>query len=122
MATVDVIEEVAQGVDLDPEDVERVLELTADLIQTAAEQHETVELATGSGKTHVLLVLMMALADAEAKGTVDEPTLSALRAIRNLIVHGQTVERLVESMLPEQIVVPTPAAVLQARRNAQARN
>jgi hypothetical protein len=34
---------------------------------------------------------------------------------------GATAERLIEALMPEQLIVPTPAAVLQARRNAQTR-
>lgn len=122
MATTDVIGEVAEEAKLDPKDVERVFELTADLLRQAAERHETVALGTGTGKSQVLLALIVALDRAEREGAVDESTLGTLRAVRDLVVHGGTVERVVEALLPGEIALPTPAAVLQARRNAEARS
>jgi hypothetical protein len=122
MASADVIDRVAEEARLEPEAVERVLELTAENLRRAAERHEAVQLATGTGKTHALAALMMAYAAAEHEGTVDAPTMATLRAVRNLIAHGRTVDRLIEALLPDEIAVPTPAAVLQAQRNAAARN
>jgi hypothetical protein len=118
----DVIDQVAEEAELERDAVERVLELTAESIQKAAERHETAVLATGSGKSHAALALMMALDVAEREGTVDAQTLATLRAIRNLVVHGRTVEGLIEALMPAAIAIATPAAVLQARRNAEARN
>ncbi len=48
--------------------------------------------------------------------------MATLRAVRNLIAHGRTVDRLIEALLPDQLAVPTPAAVQQAQQNAAARN
>jgi hypothetical protein len=64
---------------------------------------------------------MMALAAAEHEGTVDAPTMATLSAFRNLVAHGRAADRLIDALMPESIAVPTPAAVLQARRNAEAR-
>src|SRR5437868_3434412 len=118
----EVIGRVAEETELEPEAVERVLELTAESIQQAAERHTEIRLTARTGETHVLAALMLALATAEREGTVDAPTMATLRALRNLIAHGGAVDRLVEALMPEEIAVPTPAAVLQARRNAQARS
>jgi hypothetical protein len=122
MTSAEVIDRVAEEAQLEPEAVERVLELTAENLRQAAERHEAVRLAAGTGKPHVLAALMMAFAAAEHEGTIDAQTMATLRAVRNLIAHGRTVDRLIEALLPDQIAVPTPAAVLQARRNAAARN
>ncbi len=113
---------VAEEAELAPEEVERVLQLTADGIQQATERHAEVDLTAGTGKTAVLWTLMMALAAAEREGTVDAPTMATLRAIRNLVAHGRAGDRLIEALMPDSIAVPTPAAVLQARRNAEARS
>lgn len=122
MTAADVIDRVAQEAQLEPAAVERVLELTAESIGQATERHELVHLTPGSGKPGALAALLMAVAVAEREGAVDAPTMATLTAVRNLIAHGATVDRLVEALLPSQIAVPTPAAVLQARRNAQARS
>jgi hypothetical protein len=120
--TKEVIDHVADEVQLERKAVERVLELTAETLQDAIERHADFRLATGAGKTHVVVALMTALADAEREGTVDAPTMATLRAVRNLLVHGREVDRLIDALMPEQIAVPTPAAVLQARRNVEARS
>jgi hypothetical protein len=117
----DVIDQVAEAAKLDPKDVERVLELAAESLESAAERHEKLTLGWGTGKSHLLLALMTVFARAEEDGALDESTLGTLRALRNLAAHGGTVDRIVEALLPDQIAVPTPAAVLQARRNAEAR-
>jgi hypothetical protein len=122
MVAIDLIDRVAEEADLDRQDVERVLELIAERFRQAAERHERLDLAFGSGKSHVVLALMMTLARAEQEGSVDEPTMTTLRAIRDLVAHGQTVNRLVDVLMPDQIALATPAVVLQARRNAEARN
>ncbi len=118
----ELIGHVAEETALSPEEVERVLQLTADSIQQATERHAESGLTAGTGKTAVLWTLMMALAAAEHEGTVDAPTMATLRAIRNLVAHGRAGDRLIDALMPESIAVPTPAAVLQARRNAEARS
>jgi Protein of unknown function (DUF2384) len=122
MATSELIDRVADDADVEPEEVERIIALTAARIEAAAEAQLEVQLPFGSGKSDVVLALLTALARAEQEGTVDEPTLSTLRAVRNLVVHGGNVERLIGALMPDDIAVPTPAVVLQARRNAEARN
>lgn len=122
MGSSDVIERVADEAKLDPRDVERVLELTSENLERAAERHEVLALTSGSGKTHLLLALMVVLARAEEEGVLDGPTLGTLRAVRNLAVHGGTVGRVVDALLPKDLEIPTPAVVLQAQRNAEARS
>lgn len=122
MAVPDVIDEVAQEAQLDTKDVERVLEAVAESLERAAERHEKIVLTTGGGKTHLFVALMLAFLQAEEENAIDESTLGTLRAVRNLVAHGGSVDRVVEALLPDQFKLPTPAAVLQARRNAEARN
>jgi hypothetical protein len=119
MAGTGVIDRVAGEAALEPATVERVLELTADSIQQAAVRHE--ELPT-SASINSLWALVMAVDAASREGGLDPASLAALRAIRNLLVHGQEVGKLVEVLMPDDVAVPTPAVVLQARRNAEARS
>jgi len=117
------IDHVAEEAELSPEAVELVLQLTADSIQRATERHAEIRLAArGSGKSAGLATLLMALAAAEQEGTIDAPTMATLTAFRNLVAHGRAVDGLVEALMPAGLSVPTPAAVLQARRNAEARS
>ena len=119
----ELIDRVAEEAELSPEEVELVLQLTADGIQQATERHAEIHLAAwGSGKSSGLITLMVALAAAEREGAVDAPTMATLTAFRNLVAHGRAVNGLVEALMPEGLAVPTPAAVLQARRNAEARS
>jgi hypothetical protein len=118
----ELIGHVAEEAELSPETVERVLQLTAESIQQDTARHAVVRLAAGTGKTAVLVALMMALAAAEREGTLDAPTMATLSAFQNLVVHGRAADRLIDALMPESIAVPTPAAVLQARRNAEARS
>ena len=119
----ELIDRVAEEAELSPEEVELVLQLTADSIQQATGRHAEVRLAArGSGKSAGLATLLMALAAAEQEGTIDAPTMATLTAFRNLVAHGRAVDGLVEALMPEGLSVPTPAAVLQARRNAEARS
>jgi hypothetical protein len=126
MATVTVqpelIGHVAEEAELSPEAVERVLQLTAESIQQATERHAEIRLTAGNGKTAALVTLMIALAAAEHEGAVDAPTMATLSAFRSLVAHGRAADRLIDALLPESIAFPTPAAVLQARRNAEARS
>ncbi len=116
----ELIGHVAEEAELAPEAVELVLQLTAESIQQATERHAEIRLT--ARESAVLATLMMALAAAEQEGTVDAPTMAALSAFRNLVAHGRAVDGLVEALMPEGLAVPTPAAVLQARRNAEARS
>jgi hypothetical protein len=117
-----VIDHVAEETELEPAAVERVLRLTAQWIHESIERHDQLRLAVTSSEPDVLLTLFTALAEAEREGAVDAPTMAALVAVRNLIAHGRAAESLVDVLMPAQTTMPTPAAVLQARRNAQARS
>jgi hypothetical protein len=119
--TTELIDRIAEKAELERKAVERVLELTADDIQEAVERHEQIGLV-GTGKTQILTALLLAITAAEREGTLDPATTGTLRAIRNLVAHGGTVDRLVDALMPDEIALPTPAAVLQARRNAEARS
>ena len=121
IAATGLIDRVAEEADLTPEAVEQILELTAENISQAAERGETVVLTTGSGKTGLVQVVLMLLA-AEREETLDPATMRTLKAVRNLILHGQAIDRVVDALMPDHIAVPTPAAVLQAQRNAVARS
>lgn len=120
----ELIGHVAEEAELAPEAVELVLQLTAESIQQATERHAEIRLTAraGSGKSAVLATLLVALAAAEQEGTIDASTMATLSAFRNLVAHGRAVDGLVEALMPEGLAVPTPAAVLQARRNAEARS
>ncbi len=122
MAASDLIDRIADDADLDRGDVERVIALAAERIEQAAEAHEKLELGPRSESSRVILALLTALARAEQEGSVDEPTVTTLGAIRNLVFHTRNFDHLIEALMPEEIAVATPAAVLQARRNAVARN
>jgi hypothetical protein len=117
----DLINHVSEETALEPHEVQRVLELTAQGIQQAAEHHTEIRLMAGTEKSHVVSALLIALSAADRDGTVDAATLATLRAFRNLVAHGRAVDRLIDALVPEDIEVPTPSAVLQARRNADAR-
>ena len=121
MTTAEVIEQVAERADVEPEAVERVLEAVSESIEGAAEQRTQIRAATGSGKTNLLAVLELALAVAEQEGQPDAATAATLTTLRSLFAHAGRSERLIEALMPDAIDVPTPAAVLQARRNAEAR-
>jgi hypothetical protein len=116
----ELIDRVAHEAELTPEAVEQVLQLTAESIQRATEDHVVIGRA-GTGETAVLAKLMMAFATAEQEGALDASTMATLGAFRSLIVHGRSAGILVDALMPESITIPTPAAVLQARRNAEAR-
>jgi hypothetical protein len=121
MTATEVIDQVAERAEIEPEVVERVIEAVTESIQRAAERHEQIGLATEGGRAHVLTALMLALVAAEREGGLDASTASSLRALRNLIAHARAPEQLIEALMPAAVDVPTPAAVLQARRNAEAR-
>lgn len=122
MTATGVIDQVAEEAKLERTAVERVLELTAESIREAAERHEAIGLVAGRGKAPVVMALMTALVAAEREEALDPATMATLRGLRNLVAHGRTVERLVEALMPDEIAIATPAAVLQARRNAEARS
>jgi hypothetical protein len=121
MTASEVIEQVAERTDLETETVDRVLEALAESIQEARERNEQIGLAIGSGGTHAVAALLTALLAAEQEGRLDASTASALKTLRDLVAHARRPDRLIEALMPDAIELPTPAAVLQARRNAAAR-
>lgn len=116
------IDRIAEEADLTADTVERIWELTAESLSEAAERGEPVALTTRRGDTFPLVLVVTMLAEAEREQTLDPATMRVLKAVRNLVVHGRSIDRVVDALMPDQIAVPTPAAVLQAQRNAVARS
>jgi hypothetical protein len=119
MTTAEVLERAAEEADLDQDSIERAIAAFTDSINEATERR--IRLEFGTGKTHLLADLVLAFVAAEREGTVDESTAATIRAVRNLMAHNDRAQDLIESLLPDHVDIPTPAAVLQARRNAEAR-
>jgi DNA-binding protein len=119
MTEAQLIERVASETDLDHAEVEKVLEVTAESFRDALERGESV--GFGTGEAHGLAAILMAAAAAEREGGLDPSAAAILRAIRNLVTHGRRPDELIEQLMPDRVELPTAAAVLQARRNAEAR-
>jgi hypothetical protein len=119
MTESEVLERVASETRLDRDEVEKVLEATAESIGEAAERGEPLGLE--SGKLPALAAILMVATAAEREGGLDTSSTALLTHVRNLLVHGQRPDTLIERLMPDEIVLPTAAAVLQARRNAEAR-
>jgi len=119
MTETEVIERVAAETDLRPEEVERVLEAAGESLRYTAQEHGVV-LRPGSGKTHLAVALGVLLAE----GSEDAELLAELVAATAgaWTSPGHDLRQLIEALMPEQPELPTPAVVLQARRNAEARN
>jgi hypothetical protein len=98
MTETEVIERVAAETELEPEAVERVLEAASQRIVEAIEM-----LAEGEPDADVFFALLLT-------------TAAAWRS------QGQDLGQLIATLTPEHPDLPTPAAVLQARRNAEARS
>jgi hypothetical protein len=120
MTATEVIERVAQETELEPEDVERVLEAAGDSLRETVRAHGVVYGGTGSGKTNLALALGVLLGE----GRRDVEVLAHLLAVTAAIWESQGRDRaeLIHALTPEHPELPTPAALLQARRNAEARS
>ena len=121
MAELEVIERVAAETELEPEAVERVLEAAGDSLLETARAHGLVYGGWGSGKSaSFALALGLLLAEgrreAEGLGRLLAVTAAAWES------QGRRLDELIEALTPEQPQLPTPAALLQARRNAEARS
>jgi hypothetical protein len=120
MTETEVIERVAATAKLEPEAVERVLELVGESVLEAARAHDVVHGARGKGKLAAFVTAFELLAADEDDAALIFPlfvtTADAWRS------HGHDLGELIEALTPDHPDLPTPAAVLQARRNAEARS
>jgi hypothetical protein len=119
MSDTQVLERIASEAQLDRDDVEKVLEAAFESISEAAEHGEVVG-GFRSGKLAAFAILMAALPDEQSAG-LDATTATLLRHVRNVVAHGGRADELVAQLMPANLELPTPATVLQARRNAEAR-
>jgi Protein of unknown function (DUF2384) len=120
MTETGVIERVAAETELDREEVERVLEAAGESVRESARAHGVVFGKEGGGKSELGVALGVLLGD----GGRDAEALAELLAAATdaWAARGHDLGQLIEALTPEQPELPTPAAVLQARRNVEARN
>lgn len=120
MTETEVIERVAAETELEPKEVERVLEAAGESVRENARANGVVFGQKGLGKSHLGVALGVLLGegtrDAEALAEVLAATTDAWTS------RGHDLRQLIEALTPEQPELPTPSAVLQARRNVEARN
>jgi hypothetical protein len=120
MTEIEVIERVAAETELDRDEVERVLEAAGESVRESARAHGVVFGTKGGGKSQLGVALGVLLGesgrDAEALAEVLAAATDAWAA------RGHDLAQLIEALTPEQPELPTPAVVLQARRNVEARN
>jgi Protein of unknown function (DUF2384) len=122
MTETEVIDRVAAETELEPEAVERVLEAAGESVRQGIRDHaggaEAPRRDERSAALGVALGLLMAEGERDAGGLA-EVVAAAAAAWQ---AHEQGLGALVEALTPEQLDLPTPAAVLQARRNVEARS
>lgn len=120
MTETEVIERVAAETELEPEAVERVLEAAGESVRETARAHGVVFGSRGTGKTTLGVALGVLLGggsgDAESLAELLAATAGAWQS------QGHDLGELIDALTPERPDIPTPAAVLQARRNAEARS
>src|SRR4051794_30408253 len=121
MTETEVIERAAAETDLEPEEVERVLEAAGESVRETAQAHGVIWATSGSGKSATLalafgLLMGEGRSDAESLAELLAATAGAWQS------QGRELGDLIDALTPEYRDLPTPAAVLQARRNAEARN
>jgi hypothetical protein len=119
MTETEVIERVAAETELEPEEVERVLEAAGESILQNARARGLVIGAWGTGKSATVR-LALGLAEGERDAELLFPLILTTAAAWHS--QGKDLGALIDALTPEQRDLPTPAAVLQARRNAEARN
>jgi Protein of unknown function (DUF2384) len=119
MTETEVIERVAAETELEPEEVERVLELAGESLLETARAHGLVHGGWGARKSRTVAIALGMLAEGESEAELLPLILTTATAWHS---HGQDLGQLIEAMTPERPDMPTPAAVLQARRNAEARS
>jgi Protein of unknown function (DUF2384) len=120
MTETEVIERVAAETELDREEVERVLEAAGESVRESARAHGVLLGKKGGGTSQLGVALGVLLGeggrDAEALAEVLAAATDAWAA------RGRDLGQLIEALTLEQPELPTPATVLQARRNVEARN
>jgi hypothetical protein len=122
MTETEVIERVAAETALEPEEVERVLEVTGQSVRDNAEAHGIALVGSGATGQSATYALAFALLMGEGRGdaaSLAELVAATAGAWRS---QGHAIEDLIAALTPEHRDLPTPAAVLQARRNVEARN
>ncbi len=120
MTETEVVERIAAQTELEPEDVERVLEAAAESVRETAgtQTADAVGRASDSSASFALalaVLLDQGERDAEALARLLAATADAWDR------QGHRLEELIEALTPERLELPTPAALLQARRNVEAR-
>jgi hypothetical protein len=121
MTETDVIERVAAETDLEPEAVERVLEAAGDSVRETARTHGGVVGRKGSGKLSLLGLALGVLLGDDDEAAEELAELLAVTAAA-WESQGRRLAELIEALTPEHPELPAPAALLQARRNADARS
>jgi hypothetical protein len=122
MTETEVIERVAAETELEPQEVERVLEAAGESVRENAEARGiALHGSSGSGRSATFglafgLLMGQGSRDAESLAELVVATADAWTS------RGHDLENLIEALTPEHRDLPTPAAVLQARRNVEARN
>ena len=121
MTEAEVVERVAAQTELEPEAVERVLEAAGESVRETAGAQAAEGGGRGSGRSASFALALGVLLD---QGERDAEALAQLLAAT---AHawdrqGHRVEELIEALTPQQLELPTPAALLQARRNVEARS
>jgi len=122
MTDTEVIERVAAETELQPEEIERILEMVGESVRENAEAHGIALYGSpGSGKSATFglafgLLMGEGRRDAESLAELLAATAGAWQS------QGRDLGDLIDALTPVQRDLPTPAAVLQARRNAEARN
>jgi uncharacterized protein YdbL (DUF1318 family) len=122
MTDTEVIERVAAETELQPEEIERILEMVGESVRENAEAHGIALYGSpGSGKSATFglafgLLMGEGRRDAESLAELLAATAGAWQS------QGRVLGDLIDALTPVQRDLPTPAAVLQARRNAEARN
>jgi hypothetical protein len=116
-----VIERVAEETDLEPEAVERVLEAAGDSVREAARAQGVVYGRKGGGKMATFALALSVLLAEDRRDLEELVRLLAVTAA-TWESQGRGLGELIDALTPVQPELPTPAAVLQARRNAEARS
>src|SRR4051812_10537906 len=120
MTETEVIERVAAETELDRDEVERVLEAAGASVLESARAHGVVFGTKRSGQSQLGVALAVLLGEGSRDAEALAEVLAA--ATDGWAAGGHDLGQLIEALTPEQPELPTPAAVLQARRNVEARN
>jgi hypothetical protein len=122
MTETEVIERVAAETELEPKEVERVLEVAGERVRENAAAHGVaLDPSSGSGR-FTAFALAFGLLMGEGRGDAEELTELVAATAGAWQSQGRAIEDLIDALTLEQPELPTPAAVLQARRNVEARN